>query len=183
MRIGIDISQTAYENTGVGNYLKNLVEGLISLDRNNEYVFFFSSLRRKFPIKSQSSTFRQGFAGQANFRVKTFRYPPVFLDLLWNRLHIIPIEWFIGDVDVFITSDWTEPPSNKAKKITIMYDLIVKKYPKETDSKIVQTQSRRLKWVKKESDIIICISESTKNDVMRLLGISENRLKVVYPGI
>ena len=49
----------------------------------------------------------------------------------------MPIENFIGPVDIFITSDWTEPPTKKAKKATILYDLIVYKYPDETHKKIV----------------------------------------------
>ena len=47
MRIGIDISQLAYPQTGVANYLKKLVENLLKIDRENDYVFFGSSLRRK----------------------------------------------------------------------------------------------------------------------------------------
>jgi hypothetical protein len=107
----------------------------------------------------------------------------VLLDLLWNRLHIFPIEWLIGDVDVFITSDWTEPPTLKAKKATILYDLIVYKYPQETDKKIVEVQKRKLKWVKKESEMILCISEATKNDAQEILGIEDKRLRVIYPGV
>ena len=117
-----------------------------------------------------------------NLSIKKFRFPPIILDFLWNRLHVLPIEWLIGDVDIFITSDWTEPPS-KAKKATILYDLIVYKYPLETDSKIVETQKNKLRWVKRESDIIFCISESTKKDAMEILNIPENRLRVIYPGI
>ena len=108
--------------------------------------------------------------------------PPTIFDLIWNRLHIMPIEWFIGDVDIFITSDWTEPPAKRAKKATILYDLIVYKYPEETDRKIIETQKRKLRWVKKESSIIFCISEATKRDAMEILGIEENRLRVIYPG-
>src|SRR3989338_4918827 len=109
---------------------------------------------------------------------KTFKIPPILLDALWNRLHIVPIEWFIGDVDVFISSDWTQPPTKKAKKATILYDLIVHKYPNETDKKIVDTQRRRLTWVKKECDVVFCISESTKKDAMEILGIEKRKLKV-----
>jgi hypothetical protein len=73
------------------------------------------------------------------------------LDVLWNRLHIFPIEWFVGEVDVFITSDWTEPPAKKARKATILYDLIVYKHPEETAGSIVDTQRRKLKWAKKNA--------------------------------
>jgi len=177
MKIGIDVSQMAYEGTGVSQFIVNLVEHLVRIDKNNEYTLFFSSLRRNF----QFSIFN--FQSNHNFKIKRFRLPPILLDLLWNRLHIFPIEWFIGDVDVFLTSDWTEPPTMRAKKATILYDLIVYKYPKETDKKIVETQKRKLAWVKKESDMIFCISEATKKDAMEILGIEEKRLKVIYTGI
>lgn len=178
MVIGVDISQLAYPNTGVANYLEHLIDGLLKVDTENEYIFFYSSLRKN--IKNQIEKIKNN---NKKVKIKKFKLPPSLLDLLWNRLHILPIERFIGDLDVFISSDWTEPPAMKAKKATILYDLIVYKYPKETDSKIIATQKRKLKWVKKECDIIFCISESTKRDAMEILGIEEKRLKVVYPGI
>lgn len=177
MKIGIDISQLAYEKTGVANYLENLVDRLLTIDQENEYVLFFSSLRKNF----QFSIFN--FQSNPNISIKQFRFPPIVLDLLWNKLHIIPIESLIGDVDVFISSDWTEPPTKKAKKATILYDLIVYKYPEETHQKIIATQKRKLEWVKKECDMIFCISESTKKDAMEILRIDADRLKVLYPGL
>ncbi len=178
MKIGIDISQIAYEGTGVSAFVENLVRDLLKIDDKNEYVFFFSSLRKN--LKSQILNLK---STSQNLKIKTFRFPPLLLDLLWNKLHILPIEWLIGDVDVFITSDWTEPPTVKAKKATILYDLIVYKYPSETDRKIVEVQKRKLKWVKKESGMIFCISESTKKDALEILRLEDKRLKVIYPGI
>ncbi|HSW75984.1 MAG TPA: hypothetical protein VLG50_03005 [Candidatus Saccharimonadales bacterium] len=179
MVIGIDISQTAYENTGVANYTKSWVENLIKLDDKNEYILFFSSLRKQIP------GFIKELADKKNTKVKikTFKYPPTLLDMFWNRLHIMPIEDLIGQVDVFISSDWTQPPTKQAKSATILYDLIVYRYPEETDINIVHTQRRRLNWVKKECDIIFCISQSTKQDAIDILGIDESRLRVVYAGI
>jgi len=174
MKIGIDISQMAYEGTGVSEYLTRLVEEILRIDDKNEYILFFSSLRKN--LKSQISNLK---SASQNLKIRTFRFPSTLLDILWNKLHIIPIEWLIGSVDVFITSDWTEPPTLRARKATILYDLIVYKYPNETDKKIVETQKRKLKWVKKESDVVFCISESTKKDAMEILGIEEKRLKVI----
>lgn len=176
MKIGIDISQLAYANTGVANYLENFVQALLRLDSTNEYVLFFSSLRRE--IKDLRFKIKD-----SNVSVKQFKFPPTLLDLLWNKLHILPIENLIGDVDLFISSDWTEPPTKKARKATILYDLIVYKAPEETAAKIVETQKRKLQWTKKECDVILCISESTKKDAMEILEIEEKRLHVAYPGL
>ena len=96
---------------------------------------------------------------------------------------VYPTHHGIGDVDVFITSDWTEPPVKRAKKMTILYDLVVYKYPEETDLKIIEVQKRKLLWMKKECSKILCISQSTKNDAEEILGIDESKLKVIYPGI
>jgi len=177
MKIGIDISQLAYTNTGVANYLQTLIKRLLNFDTKNEYILFFSSMRRDFSIQSLKTQ-----VANKNISIRYFKFPPTFLDFVWNKLHILSIESLIGDVDIFITSDWTEPPTRKAKKATILYDLIVYKYPDETHKKIVDTQKRKLEWVKKESDVIFCISESTKRDAMKILEIDEKRLKVAYPG-
>lgn len=178
MKIGIDVSQVVYEGTGVAEYIKKLVDFLLKLDSQNEYVFFFSSMRRNFKFSILNFQSKP-----KNLKIKTFKFPPTVLDILWNRLHIVPIEWFIGDVDVFVSSDWIQPPTSKARKATILYDLIVYKYPNETAQKIVETQKRRLQWVKKECDVIFCISESTKEDARDILGIDEKKLKVIYPGV
>src|SRR3989344_6896772 len=190
MKIGIDISQLAFENTGVANFLSELVSNLIENDSKNQYVLFFSSLRKNF--KFQISNFKSN----PNVSIKQFKIPPTVLNIMWNKLHIMPIENFIGDVDVFITSDWTEPPTKKAKKATILYDLIVYKYPEETHQEtefnpfklivspnIVSSQKQKLKWVKKESDLIFTISNSSKKDIEEILNIASSKIKVINPGL
>ena len=190
MKIGIDISQLAYSG-GVPNYLYSLISTLLKQDAGNEYILFFSSLRGTLPqrVKDLSTT-------HSNVEVKQFKLPPTVLHLMWNILHILPIERFIGKVDVFLSSDWVEPPTQKAKKVTILYDLVVYKYPEEANNKtsfslkkmlltpnIVTTQKKKLYWVKKEVDKILCISEATKKDAMDILGIPENKLKVILAGV
>ena len=176
MRIGVDISQLAFPGTGVATYVENLVKNMIVHDVGNEYILFYSSLRRKLPSLALQ------FKESSNIRVKQFRLPPALLDFIWNRLHILPIEWLIGSVDVFISSDWTQPPS-KAKKVTILYDMIVYTYPEETAQKIIAVQKRKLEWVKREVDKILCISQATKKDAMSILHIPEEKLTVIYPGL
>jgi hypothetical protein len=189
MKIGIDVSQLAYPQTGVANYLENLIQNLIEIDKQNEYVLFFSSLRKDLGFKIQD------LGKRPNITIKKFRIPPTILDIIWNKLHILPIESLIGDVDIFVTSDWTEPPTKKAKKVTILYDLMVYKYPEESHHQtkfnplkliispnIVEVQKRKLSWVKKESQRILCISESTKKDAGDILGIDKEKLTVIYPG-
>ena len=180
MRIGIDISQTQYSGTGVANYVMHLVQALLKEDSHNEYVLFFSSLRGKI-FNNQLSIFNQ--FSNTNFQLKRYYFPLSFIEFLWNRLHIVPIEWLIGEVDIFISSDWCQPPTLKAKKATFVYDLTPLKYSQEMGQKIVETHKRRLDWVKKECDVIFCDSQSAKEDVVSMMGIPENKIHVIYPGL
>jgi hypothetical protein len=174
MRIGIDISQIVYEGTGVGTYVRRMVEALLAIDKKNDYILFGASLRRRGVFKE--------FAGKCA-KLVVVPIPPTILSFLWNTLHILPVETFTGPLDVFWSSDWTQPPLSHAKEITTIHDLTTLRFPKEMDSRIVRTHARRLAWVKKECMAIFCDSESTKKDVVDLLRIPEYKLHVVYPGL
>ncbi len=160
MKIGIDISQIVY-GTGVSVYTRNLVESLLKIDRENEYVLFGGGLRRKGELESFASSLK------GNFSTKFFPIPPTFADLVWNKLHKIPIEKIIGQIDVLHTSDWTEPPSS-AFKVTTVHDLYPLKFPKMVHPKVREAHKKRLSWVKAESKRIIVPSNSTKTDLVSL---------------
>ncbi len=158
MKIAIDISQIVYEGTGVSRYLKNLKNAFDIYDKTNSYTYFKNIIKSRPYLSSYIQ------------------------DFLWNKLHIFSIDWFIGKQDILITSDWTEPPS-KAKKVTVVHDLIFKKYSETVDQKIIDVQTRRLKWVKNESSLIIADSYSTKNDLIEIFEINEEKIKVIYPAV
>jgi len=163
MRIAIDVSQIVYD-TGVSVYTRNLVSSLLEIDKNNEYILFAGSLRRKQELKKF-------------FDTRVFSIPPTLADMLWNRLHVYPIERLVGQVDVFHSSDWAQPPS-KAFKVTTIHDLAPIKFSQWTNKKIVSVHKRRLKWVRREVDQIIVPSVSTKKSLSKL-GISSSRVTVI----
>lgn len=176
MRIGIDISQIVHEGTGVATYVRKLVAALLTLDTKNEYILFGVSFRKRNSIVDFFKTIRR-----ANVRLVVIPIPPTLLEILWNQLHVVPAEWFVGNVDVFWSSDWAQPPLRHAKGITTIHDLIALKFPEETDRRIVAAHKRRLSWVAKECGAVLCDSQSTKQDVEDILGIPPARLHVVYP--
>lgn len=177
MKIGIDISQIVYKGTGVARYTQGLVESILKFDQKNKWVFFFSGWRRKLPkkIKEQILTSRH--------HLITKKIPPTLLGFLWNDLHWLPIDNFISQLDWFITSDWTEPPTRQIKKATIVHDLAFKRYPETVAKKVLHYQKKRLNWIKKESKIIFADSQSTKKDLIKFYQIDPQKIAVAYPGL
>lgn len=172
MRIAIDISQIVY-GTGVSVYTKNLVDNLLQIDRENEYVLFAGSLRRRKEVFSMFPS------------AKIFPIPPTLADLIWNRLHVFPIEKLVGSVDIFHSSDWSEPPS-KAFKVTTVHDLAPFLYPnlfpRDIIRNIVDTHKYKLSWVRKETKRIIVPTLATKGDLVSL-GFKEEIIRVIPESI
>ena len=171
MKIGIDVSQIVY-GTGVSVYTWRLVENLLKTDKENEYVLFGGSFRQISNLKSQISRLR------GNFESKLYPIPPAVADFVWNRTHILSIDKLIGRVDIFHSSDWTQPPS-ESLKVTTVHDLMALKFPELVHPKIVRVQKRRLEKVKTEVDRIIVPSEHTKKDLEEL-GFIKNKIKVIH---
>ena len=170
MRICIDVSQAVY-GTGVGDYTKNLVTHLLRVDSENEYVLFGGALRRRGELQ-------QLFPPTKNSTLKSFIFPPTSADIFWNNLHTLPIEKFVGNIDLLHSSDWTQPPTC-AFKITTIHDLAPLRYPQYTPKKILDVHKKRLAWVAKEVDRIIAVSSFTKQEAVELLGINPEKIVVI----
>lgn len=176
MKIGIDISQTAYIGTGVARYTNGLINAILKYDKENKWVFFFSSLRNCIDKNTKRKIIEKGH------RLVLTKLPPTLLSFLWNDLHLLKIERFTGNLDWFITSDWVEPPSNM-KKATIVHDLVFLIHPETVNKKILNAQKKRYYWIKKESNTIFCVSNTTKQDFMNLFNVDEKRLIAIYSGV
>lgn len=168
MVVGIDVSQSVF-GTGVSDYTINLVASLRQIPQL-DLRLFAGSLR-------QLGVLRSIFPDS-----RTFPLPPQAADILWNRLHLIPIESFLGPLDVFHSSDWAEPPA-RCPKVTTVHDLSPFLFPDEMTSggfrDIRRVHTRRMSWVAKESERIICVSQKTAADLKKIFSVSSSRIFVI----
>src|SRR3990170_1982963 len=93
IRVGMDISQLAHKG-GVTTYTRNLSDNLSRIS-DLEMAYFYSSLRKPYKGKLKN--------------VKAYRLPPTLFELFFNRIRNVSIEKFIGPIDIFHSSDWTQP--------------------------------------------------------------------------
>lgn len=161
--VGMDISQLVHKG-GVGVYTQNLTQEL-SKRSDLEMIYFYSSLRKHYHGSLKN--------------VKKYRLPPTLFEMLFNRWRTVGIEKFLGPLDIFHSSDWTQPPS-KAKKVTTYHDVVALKYPQWSHPEIVAVHKRRLKLVEKEIDLVIAVSESTKKDLLEISNIPKEKITVIY---
>lgn len=174
MIIGIDISSIPY-GTGVSNYTLNLVKNLLKIDKLNTYKLFFSSFRQ--PLPKEISQLKI----HPNVKIYHYRLPPSLLEFLWNRLHIISVENFVGNCDVFHTWDWTQPPTKSAKTVTTIHDFVPMIYPETQHPKTVSVFKRKLFLASRECQHFICVSHNTQTDLTKIFPqIPLDRMSVIY---
>jgi len=163
IKVGFDISQLAHMG-GVANYTDNLTEELAKI-KDLGMVYLYCSLRKRYKGNLKN--------------VKEYKIPPVLFEMLFNRWRNVSIEKFLGPLDIFHSSDWTQPKA-KAIKVTTIHDVIPIKYPKWSHPKIVAVHKRRLALVEKEVDMVIAVSNSTKKDLLEVSKIPEEKIAVIY---
>jgi len=175
MIIGIDISSIPYK-TGVSNYTLNLVRNLLKVDKINTYKLFYSSMR--LPLPEEIIELKKN---HPNILIYQFKLPPTLLQILWNQLKLFPIEFFIGKCHIFHTSDWTQPPTLKAKTITTVHDLTPFLNPEWHHQKVITAHRNKMRLAAKKCFKFICVSQNTKNDLLKLFPkINPQKIEVIY---
>lgn len=178
MRIGFDLTQLNYLGTGVANYTFNLVKNLLLLDKKNQYHLFYSSFRnQKNPLINELK--------KLDSIIHQYPFPPSLLSFCWGQNHILPIDWFTGQCNIFYFSDFLRPPVNKKTKgITTIHDLTWKFYPEYHTKKVIETHKKKLEKTIKYKDEIVVDSKNTKSDLLKLYPqIDERKIHIIYPGV
>jgi glycosyltransferase involved in cell wall biosynthesis len=159
--------------SGVGWYTYNVLENLFKLDHENEYILFYNSSKKVELPK---------FKGE-NITYKGFHYPNKIFSIL-NYFNLVNLEKMIGAVDIFWSPNlnfisWPK----KAKKILTIHDLSFLIFPEFFSFKTLWWHKLILGKILKDVDLIVTDSKSTKSDLIRLLKISEEKIRVVYLGV
>ncbi|MGH2543839.1 MAG: glycosyltransferase family 4 protein [Ardenticatenaceae bacterium] len=163
MRIGIDARILGYRRAGIGKYTQRLIEQLAALEHEDEFIILRS--------RKDSDTLVE----QSNFRRRTLRTPSHFRFEQWSLLP----ETFFLRLDLLHSPDFIPPFRRNYKSIITVHDLAFLRFPHfvTTDSAhhygLIDQAVRR-------TDHIIAVSQSTKADLVNLLGADERKVTVIH---
>jgi len=170
MKIGFDAKRLFNNFTGLGNYSRTLVNQLSKQFPQNEYSLYTP----KYKLNSET----EHFAYQKNIHL---RAPKKALPL-WREVRSLKLIKKDG-IDIYHGLSHELPigiQKAKVKSIVTIHDLIFKVYPKTYKSVDRAIYDHKFKYACQNSDAIVAISESTKHDIVKYYGISEDKIKVVY---
>ena len=174
MRIGIDARSVLKQRTGVGNYTHNLIQHLSQLDRENQYVLFYSHhLNVKFAIPKIDNP---------NFESKFIRFPNKLLNLMWATVKLPKVDWFVGSVDVYHSPTFCLNALARGKSLITIHDLNFLAYRKFAIRSGRWHYAFKIRNYAEKVDAIIADSESTRSEIIKYLKIPEEKIHVIYLG-
>ncbi len=154
MRIGIDTQTIIAQKTGFGSYVQNLISVLREIDSKNEYVFLNPNKKGDLSTPAR---------------------------IWWDQV-AFPFRLLSKKVDIVHKPAFSAPIFYPFKTVVTAPDLIGKLYPENfsTTSKFYWVQL--LPFSLKKANKIVAISKNTKQDIIKLLNIPEEKIKVIYLG-
>ena len=180
MKIGIDSRVLMDEHySGVSEYTANLLIALLAQDKINEYKLFYNSFHDQ-SVKFKNYEQNKVEIIAQHFPNKIFNYV-LEKTLKWPKLDKV-----LGGVDIFFSPHFNFSSFSKQtelKKLITVHDLSFLRHP-EFFSKRKNFWHRALaiKNFLRQADLIIAVSENTKADIIDLMGIEAQKIKVIYSG-
>lgn len=151
MKVGIDIQSTIGKKTGIGYYTAHLLDNISSLE-GVEFNYYSD------PDKLELNSIGR---------------------MRWENGSLMAMAEK-DDIDIFHIPGFAGPfKKGRHKRVTTVHDLIGIIFPENLG---ILSRFYWQKWLPaciKKSDAIIAVSECTKQDIIRLLGVPEEKIHVV----
>lgn len=167
LRIAIDATAVLPQPTGAGNYTLNLVRALPRVDPTSQYFVFVTSQNAELlGVEAPNLT---------PVRVRCASRPA---RLVWEQTGLPLLVRRLG-VDVLHSPHYTMPVAKPCRSVVTFCDMTFALMPE-----LHRTWHRRffptmMRWSARHADRLIAISESTRQDVMRLLDVPADRIVAI----
>lgn len=163
MRIGIDARLIFYHQAGIGQYILRLTQALAQIDRDDAFIIFTSRKDTTFHIE-QPNLKRQRLWTPSHHRFERWAM----------SLELAPFALDVLHSPDFIPPAWTRCPS-----VITVHDLAFLLYPRFLTRESARYYGQ-VDLAARQADHIIAVSNSTKRDTIRLLGVPESKITVIY---
>lgn len=174
-RIAIDYTPAYEQGAGIGRLVRDLVAQLAQADPETAYrLFVAGATRQQLPTPPGD-----------NFTWKPTRVTPLWFARLWHRLLLpIPIEAFVGQIDLFHATDFVLLPSLPGtKSILTVHDLSYVTVPHAAHPAMKRYLDTVVPRSVRRADHVIADSQATKEDLIDLYGTPRDKISVVLSGV
>jgi glycosyltransferase involved in cell wall biosynthesis len=183
IRVAIEYTAGAWQGAGIGRYTRELVRHVMQL-APTEYAFVLV-YAAGWPgtVVPYQHEIDDLLRVRPTTRTVAIPLPARRLTQLWHRLKVpLRIEWLTGHVDIVHAPDFVLPPTAKPGLVTI-HDLSYLVHPECAVPGVARYLREAVPPSIARADAVFADSIATKNDVVRLLGVADDAVEVVYAAV
>jgi glycosyltransferase involved in cell wall biosynthesis len=164
MRIGIDARLVYYSRAGIGQYIMRLVKALAQLNTDHEEFILLQS-------RKDATKIVNGY----NFSRVSVWTPSHH----WAEQTALRVEIGRLRLDLLHSPDFIPPFRRNCKSVITIHDLAFLLYPHFLTKEAARYYGQIDQAVRR-TDHIIAVSESTRQDTIKLLGVPERKITVIH---
>lgn len=170
MRLAVDATPLLGRPSGVGRYVRSLLDALARIPDAPTAELTLFSLRAQVtdpPPRTVPSP---------------RRLPARLLQPAWARLDLPPVEWLTGGVDVFHAGNFVLPPTRRAAGVVTVHDLSFVHHAGTVDRAVLayrQLVPRSLA----RADAVITVSHAMKAEICDHYSLAEEQVTVAHCGV
>jgi glycosyltransferase involved in cell wall biosynthesis len=176
MRIGINALFLQKPTTGMGQHLLHLLEGLDSLDeRDQQYTLLAPRFRRAYTVRAPqlSDRFREVEVVSALARLGEN-----VEQVWWEQVGIV-LAGSREKIDLLHCPYWSNPVWSPWPTVVTVHDVIQFVLPEYAWRKISRVYFGLVSAGARRADAIITVSECSKRDIVKILGLPPERIHVI----
>jgi glycosyltransferase involved in cell wall biosynthesis len=167
MKIGLDARGAIwYRGTGIGTYTYQLVKALYSIDKRNEYRFFWPG---------------DEFQNLNPSKDEVFQSIVLNKDKFWEEVHI-PTRVEQEKIDIFHVpqNGIGLPKTKRCRQVATVHDLIPYIYPETSSSEYLIIFQNEMPRIMEQCDQIITVSEFSKREIQRYFNLPDEKIAIIY---
>ena len=164
MRVGIDARLVYYSRAGIGQYIMRLANALSSLNTHHDQF-----------VLLQSRKDRTNIVNGQNFSRASLWTPSHH----WAEQTTLRFEIGRLNLDLLHSPDFIPPFQRNCRSVITIHDLAFLLYPHFLTKESARYYGQ-IDQAVRNTDHIIAVSESTRQDTIKLLGVPERKITVIH---
>lgn len=178
MRIVVDVSPLSHPRTGIGNYIRGSLRGLVEAAGGRHDVVAFAPTSLRGPGRIRAAL--EGIGVESRLWPLPASHA---LRTAWSRAGRPSAERLLGRFDALLFTDWMYPPQRSGVRATTIHDLVPVRFPELVTPRTRSMHTRKYENAARTCDVVFVNSRYTADDVVETLRVDEQRVVVALPGL
>jgi len=180
------------QKAGIYNYYFCLIDAMLEFMNGNKIVLFYPHFLEKFCSRPEFNRECEYISYKLLQDVLQFQWHPGLpvQKKAWNKLIrtvlSVTTEWnlkrLIKNADIFHWSYFKYFTHSRARNIATVHDITTIIFPEFHSNATIKLTNSAIFCIRDNADRIIAVSNTTKDDLVRTVGVEPERIDVVYEG-